>query len=216
MKYNLFLIRWSGRRGRSLASLFEDEAAGSFPATKTIRRLAVGMILSGAILNEFLLARYLSSDGTLDLPTISAIRWIQAALVVSGISLLFRKRAVLLALFFGLVTLNLSVLRVQVKTVIAENSAVTEDRFRELREALPAEGPVGYISDDTTPKDGYIGTKSYYLTQFAVAPIVVEAGATRDFVIGNFLKFDPHQVPRDLVIVRDFGNGLIVFRKKSE
>jgi hypothetical protein len=104
----------------------------------------------------------------------------------------------------------------RVKTAIEKTNVVTEGRLRELGQALPAEGHVGYISDETLPNAGYIGTKRYYLTQYAVAPIVVEIGTSRDMIIGNFKNFDPYQVPGNLVVVRSFGNGLILFRKRSE
>jgi hypothetical protein len=75
---------------------------------------------------------------------------------------------------------------------------------------------VGYISDDGSPASGYTGTKNYNVTQYAVAPIVVESGTTRDVIIGNFEKFDPRRIPGDLVIDQDFGNGLILLRKRPQ
>jgi hypothetical protein len=51
------------------------------------------MILCGLIANELIIARYISLDGVLEASTISTIRWLQAILVLTGITLLvLRKR----------------------------------------------------------------------------------------------------------------------------
>jgi hypothetical protein len=138
----------------------------------------------------------------------------QAALVVSGITLLLRKRSALVGLIVTLAILNLFVFRERVKSASVAGVAL-DDRFQELRAALARETHVGYISDDGSPASGYIGTKNYNVTQYAVAPIVVESGTTRDVIIGNFEKFDPANT-RDLVIDQDFGNGLILLRKRPQ
>jgi hypothetical protein len=139
----------------------------------------------------------------------------QAALVVSGITLLLRKRSALVGLIMTLAILNLFVFRERVKSGSVAGVAL-DDRFQELRAALARETHVGYISDDGSPTSGYIGTKNYNVTQYAVAPIVVEPGTTRDVIIGNFEKFDPRRIPGDLVIDQDFGNGLILLRKRPQ
>ncbi len=104
----------------------------------------------------------------------------------------------------------------RVKTAIEQANVATEGRLRDLAQALPAEGHVGYISDETLPNWGYVGTKRYYLTQYAVAPTVVEMGITRDLIIGNFKNFDPNRIPGNLVVVHRFENGLILFRARLE
>ena len=145
-------------------------------------------------------------------PTVSDIRRLQVVLVLIGIGLLIRRQAVLLALILTLAILNLSVFREQVGTAIRKDQLVTESRFRKLREALPVNGHVGFITDEVG--DGLVAR--YYLTQYALAPIVVEEGTSRDLVIGNFRKFDPHLVPVTLLLVADFGDGLLLFRRKPE
>src|SRR5262249_7836412 len=68
------------RRRRVLELLF-----GSF---------AVFMILSALLINEFIIARYLSSDGVLERSTILKIRMLQITLGVSGIALLLGRQGV--------------------------------------------------------------------------------------------------------------------------
>jgi len=65
-----------------------SEAAGRRRFGHCLRWIAVGMILTGVIANEFFIARYVSSHGILQPSTLSSIRWLQAILIVSGITLL--------------------------------------------------------------------------------------------------------------------------------
>jgi hypothetical protein len=89
------------------------------------------------------------------------------------------------------------------------------NRFRGLREVLPARGVVGYLSDTT---EGMAGTRAYCLTQYYLAPLVVAQDPSHDLVIGNFAS--PAGVARtatahDLTVARDFGNGVTLLRRVS-
>jgi hypothetical protein len=197
-----------------ISSLFQRDPSERVPATKTSTGLAIGIILAGIVANELIVARYVSTAGILDPTTRSSVRWVQAVLFMIGIGLLLRKRTALLVLVVGLAMLNLSVFRERVKTAIETDNMVTEGRLRELAKALPAERHVGYISVDAD--GGYIGTKRYYLTQYAVAPVVVETGTAPDLIIGNFMESAAYRIPVNLVVVRDFGGGLLLLRKRAE
>ncbi len=85
-----------------------------------------------------------------------------------------------------------------------------EPRFAEIRTLLPPHGVVGYLSDRMD------AGREYYLTQFALAPLVVAPGPQYDLVIGNF--FDPEAGAQiathgGFVVIRDFGEGLMVLRR---
>ncbi len=56
------------------------------------RLIPIAMILSGVVANEFVLTRYVSSDGVLKPTTISNIRQFQAVLLLTGILLLTRRQ----------------------------------------------------------------------------------------------------------------------------
>jgi hypothetical protein len=89
------------------------------------------------------------------------------------------------------------------------------NRFRSLREELPARGVVGYLSDTT---EGLEGTRVYYLTQYYAAPVVVARDAARELVIANFAT--PAAVAataaaHNLTVVRDFRNGVALLRRVS-
>jgi hypothetical protein len=123
------------------------------------------------------------------------------------------------ALFAGLAMFNLSLVQ---RSANANFRAGTAPRFaaeaqrQELRHALPAKGRVGYISDKMPWRSDDDGVVRYFLTQYDVAPVVVDVGAEdHEWVIGNFEKFDPHSVPSDLTVAGDFGNGVMLFRKRA-
>jgi hypothetical protein len=89
------------------------------------------------------------------------------------------------------------------------------NRFRSLREELPARGVVGYLSDTT---EGLEGTRVYYLTQYYLAPVVVARDPAYELVIANFAS--PAAVAaaataHDLTVVRDFRNGVALLRRVS-
>jgi len=129
-----------------------------------------------------------------------------------------RFRWLMMATFAGLAIYNLSLVQ---RRANANFRAGTVARFQaetqrqELRRALPSSGRVGYISDKMPWRSDDDGVVRYFLTQYDVAPVVVEVGADQqDWVIGNFEKFDPHSVPANLSLAGDFGNGVMLFRKR--
>ena len=94
-----------------------------------------------------------------------------------------------------------------------------DQRLQALRAFLPKAGEVGFVSD-TPPADVVKNpeiVKRYYMTQYALVPLVVRPGAESTLIIGNFL--DPATIPLQtagLTLVRDFGDGLMVLRKKGQ
>ena len=177
-----------------------------------VTTLAIGMVVLAAVSNEYLVARLLSADGRLEASTLFfAIRLNQVALVICSLGLFFRARLVFRAFIVAVAAVNLAAFRTAVMSG-AWIKAVSEGALPALRELLADQRYVGYISNDTI--DGsYIRTERYNLTQYAVAPVVVEIGPTREFVIGNFTSIDPPRIPDDLVVVWDFGNGVTLLRK---
>jgi len=176
-----------------------------------VTALAIGMVVLAAVSNEYLVARLLSADGRLEASTLFTIRLNQVALVICSLGLFLRARLVFRAFIVAVAAVNLAAFRTAVMSGMGI-TAVSEGALPALRELLADQRYVGYISNDTI--DGsYLRTERYNLTQYAVAPIVVETGPTREFVIGNFTSIDPPRIPDDLVRVRDLGNGVTLFRK---
>jgi hypothetical protein len=97
----------------------------------------------------------------------------------------------------------------------ADGIAMDANRFRSLREALPARAVVGYLSDNTEAMEG---ARAYYLTQYYLAPVVVARDPAHELVIANFAS--PAAVAaattaHDLTVTRDFGNGVALLRRAS-
>ncbi|MEO7145404.1 MAG: hypothetical protein ABI165_18060 [Bryobacteraceae bacterium] len=88
-------------------------------------------------------------------------------------------------------------------------------RFDALRKALPAEGVIGYITDHVGDPNQAIA--EYYITQYALAPVLVTNSFDQKFVVGNFHgAMDPAAIKtKGLEFVRDFGNGVELLRNPS-
>jgi len=96
-----------------------------------------------------------------------------------------------------------------------------ESRFQQLRSALPARGVVGYLGhpDPTGSTPGeqnaasLLHFKRHLLAQYALAPVLLLEGIEPEFVVGNFDPGTVPSTPAGFRIVRDFGDGLVLFRR---
>ena len=132
----------------------------------------------------------------------------------------------LLALFVGLA--NLRVFR---DTVVAYRQMERPDevsryeaRFGSLKRVLPGHGVVGYVSDndpvarsDAASAQARRAFKRYLMTQYALIPLVVLRSVEADLVVGDFetptsMGAPP---PAGFVMVKDFGDGVVLFRRVS-
>ena len=91
---------------------------------------------------------------------------------------------------------------------------VYEKRFIDLKELLQNHLVVGYVSDydDNSNEDGI----AYTMTQYVLAPIILVRGIKRNFIIGNFHSVKPNikvYEKENLSLIRDFGNGVILFER---
>ena len=89
-------------------------------------------------------------------------------------------------------------------------------RLEPLRKNLPSHATVGYLTDQP---DNVV---QYYLTQYTLAPLVVERSVANDPVIGNFLGSDIQPVLKQypqFVFFKDLGDGVVLlsrFPRKAE
>jgi hypothetical protein len=81
----------------------------------------------------------------------------------------------------------------------------SDQRFAAMKTRLPATGVIGYIGES-----GNSSTPDYYLTQYALAPLVVDRSIHHAIVIGNFPLSPPPALPPNLRLVEDFGNGILL------
>jgi hypothetical protein len=93
----------------------------------------------------------------------------------------------------------------------SQSFAAQRQQLVALRNALPARGIVGYLDDgQDTPSD----RQRYYLAQYELAPLVLEPNPDGPLVIGNFSRpVSASELPGNLILVHDFGNGLVLFAK---
>jgi hypothetical protein len=95
--------------------------------------------------------------------------------------------------------------------------AISEKRFAGLREAVKPFGTVGYISDAIPGSDEDTG--NFYLTQYALAPVIVTMETNRQWVVGNFWKtgkVPPFVRNGRLSLWKDFRDGVALFQKEGQ
>jgi|SRR5581483_2005470 len=92
-------------------------------------------------------------------------------------------------------------------------------RFHDLAAALPATGVVGYVSDVST--DVVLGGVLFSGAQYTLAPRLVttqKMNPAPEWVVGDFSKpvdFAQFGAARGLVLTRDFGNGVVLYRNQA-
>ena len=100
-----------------------------------------------------------------------------------------------------------------------------EDRFRELRTALPPRVRLGYVADRLParaaddPELARQAFKRYVLTQYALLPaIVLPDTADGGLVVGDFEAPDGRDsaAARGLTLIRDLGEGVLLLRTSPE
>jgi len=90
-------------------------------------------------------------------------------------------------------------------------------RLKPLLHDLPAHGAVGYVSDAAMVDDSPSFWEFLYL-QYGLAPLIVVDSPEYPFVIGNFhgSRWDARASQLKLTRVKDYGNGLVLFRGPSQ
>lgn len=84
-------------------------------------------------------------------------------------------------------------------------------RFARLKAVLPQRGVVGYVGDA-----GESGVAPYYLAQYALAPLVLDRSPSHKLVIGNFSLRDAPTSLEKLRLVKDFGDGVLLFSGEDQ
>lgn len=92
------------------------------------------------------------------------------------------------------------------------------DRFREAAQASPA-GVVGYVSD--LPFNDVAGVEAFLMAQYSLAPrrlVSILDAPGPDWVIGDFshsLDYDAFGKQHRLLLVRDFGTRVVLYRRQT-
>lgn len=126
-------------------------------------------------------------------------------------------RKISLATLIFIACCLLSVLRVLKEAPAPRRGGVVDTvgqrsdaRFATLKASglLPKQGIVGYVGDCGDPSD-------YYLTQYALAPLVVDHSVNHPLIIGNFSNSPTAPRFDHLQLVNDLGNGVLLFANKD-
>ncbi len=86
----------------------------------------------------------------------------------------------------------------------------SDQRFAAVKQALPSRGVIGYVGET-----GESALPDYYLTQYALAPLVVDRSVNHDLVLENFTG---KQIPGSLAglqEIQEFGKGIILLRNED-
>jgi hypothetical protein len=86
----------------------------------------------------------------------------------------------------------------------------SDARFTTLKSALPKYGVVGYVGAPGAAAQG-----DYYLAQYALAPLVVDHSPDHRLVIGNFPPGAAPTLPPNLQLIKNFGDGVLLFSSKD-
>lgn len=96
-----------------------------------------------------------------------------------------------------------------------------EKRFAEVKKLLPVDKAVGYITDTdaSIEPNGGEARRHFYLAQYAIIPTILSDSTTPELVLGNFenAKIDTrYLVKRNLVIEKNFGDGVLLLHHKKQ
>jgi hypothetical protein len=107
----------------------------------------------------------------------------------------------------------------------ADAISLYEKKFKDMESKLPSKDIVGYIDDRFgRMDDAKIASLSaeliarYYLTQYALAPHLIENSIKHRFVIGNFMNYSYSKevIPSGATVRMDFGGGLVLIEGLPE
>ncbi len=129
-------------------------------------------------------------------------------------------RASIAALVVTVLALLSSLTSYQISTQLVADPfriSAAKERFSGARELLPRTTPIGYLTD--MPMRDNTGTVAYMAARYAIAPrALVPSGKTAtEWAIGNFAHpadFAAIGAQSGYGIVRDFGNGVVVYRRR--
>lgn len=137
--------------------------------------------------------------------------------------LFFQKIGIwLLVAFSSLASVKLLRRAVDFRGVDSKNDNISryENRFSEIKKMLYGEEVVGYITEKTPEEifDDANAIAEYYLTQYAISPIVVDIRKRNGFIVGNFHSSQSvnNVKMKKLSLIKDFDNGIILLKSAEE
>ncbi|HEU0123278.1 MAG TPA: hypothetical protein VFQ91_22305 [Bryobacteraceae bacterium] len=92
-----------------------------------------------------------------------------------------------------------------------------DSRFQQLRAMLPPKGIIGYITDPGVSATDVNANAEFYLTQYALAPLIVVNSTTPRYLVGNFHHLTTTGSLRDkgYRLIKEFGNGIALLENEN-
>jgi hypothetical protein len=91
--------------------------------------------------------------------------------------------------------------------------AVFDSGVAQARPLLPPAGVAGFYNDDSASNTA---ATEYHLTQYALAPLVIENNVDHPLVIASIHNPQSRLTNPNLDLVRDFKNGVQLLRNKTK
>jgi len=106
-----------------------------------------------------------------------------------------------------------------ITTIPSDEVSLYERRLETLKQTLPQRAFLGYVGDTNNELRVGLFRTRYVLTQYILAPVIIIPRADLPIVIGDF--HDTHSyavIPKSngLVLMRDLGNGVQLFRRGAD
>lgn len=95
---------------------------------------------------------------------------------------------------------------------------ISEERVQAIRRDLPSHGTLGYIADELPPNsDERLHSHEFFHIQYALAPLILVDSPQYPLVLGDFhAPVNSERIAKlKLVMVRDYGNGVMLFRSAN-
>lgn len=109
---------------------------------------------------------------------------------------------------------NIWILTRVLRTPPKDDLTQYEARFENLKRTLPPQAVVGYFFENADWKRW-----DYFYTQYALAPTIVDKNPDHSLVIGNFPEGAVSPIAATnsrFVLVKDFGDGVMLFRNEAK
>jgi len=108
------------------------------------------------------------------------------------------------------------------KPIGRDNISSYEKRFLELKKLLPSYGLIGYITEPKVVNAQdlklaqTVDAAEFYLTQYTLSPVILSNSLKQGLVVGNFhsgIKDNSFLKDKKLILIQDFGNGVMLFKR---
>ncbi|MBI1922561.1 MAG: hypothetical protein HYS23_15940 [Geobacter sp.] len=110
----------------------------------------------------------------------------------------------------AIVTITLAKLVSSPEIVLLQDIRQSENRFEKLKAVIPAHGIVGYVSDCADKRKARL-----QLSQYALAPAIIVPSAVQPLVVGDLCDGGLSEQADLMVLLSDFGRGVVLFGRKT-